>query len=690
MPKPNDAVVAELAARCDALAQEIAQDVSGLSPILLLDRAWWSKIPERFPETEADGLISLATLFEEDTARIRRIEYLQCLIASVPTQPSLLEDIPTEAWQALLEKISTFFEAQLEYAKAAYGQEHEERSGTYVPQLKLLLASRWIMVHGKRFPVHWRPFYLDTLLPFDSLFREVYGVSALHIVSELMKIHHRDTYQVFDAIRYQNALEDIVEASDDSPVSEEERHSALAELNQSKKMMRDFEFFDLTEACHLPDELLEDLTWRSGGCTDFYAGERMQGWLLKRWPTHERPLIEIQGRRYCYDNHVLSDRVFPTLRRSIRSRSEQLATRWDETQGQLAEDLAFGYLSRLVPGGRVTRNVHYNWQGSGYECDGVVVVGRLLIIVEVKGRKVAEVPPALMFDEFLESALKVIEEPVRQGKRLREAVRERGEVNLFDSAVRRERRSLGQLRAADFDRIYVVSVTLESVSEISTQIHRMGEIADAVGDVPTWSVSVDDLRVCADVFWDSDVFVHYLHERVRMARIPELAVIDEMDFMGLYMVDSSAGRNLKTLINDAGAELLIGTSASLVIYQYFTSVGPDGNLVPMEVPEMPGLVGHMWRVVVGSDGDQGALKGLLLDLGAEWQERLGDAIEIEWLRRRAEGVLDQYLLTESSVGQQSFVGAMARQVETNPSREGGQKRLSRLGVTKRGSCWSYV
>ena len=345
---PNGELIS-LAERSDALAQEIARSVARMSRILLLDRAWWSKMPERFPDTDESGRISFATLVNEDTARIRLIEYLQSVIVSIPADPDNLEETPNAEWQALISKVDELFRVQLDYTSARFGNKGGNEAGQLEQLFQWKLTSRWILVHGRRYPVHWRAFYIDVLLPFDSLIREVYGISGEHLVDELMKIHFSETYGVIDAIRHTKALEEVLDNDSGDYVTDEERSSVLYELSKFQKMFRNCEYFDLACICELPETLLDDLTWRSGQNKEFYGPGKMQGWLIKKWPTYDRPFVEIDGRRFCYDSHLLNDRVFTALRSAIRSRHSQFAERWDEIQGKVAEGLAFQYLQRLIP-----------------------------------------------------------------------------------------------------------------------------------------------------------------------------------------------------------------------------------------------------------------------------------------------------------------------------------------------------
>ena len=185
--------------------------------------------------------------------------------------------------------------------------------------------------------------------------------------------------------------------------------------------------------------------------------------------------------------------------------------------------------------------------------------------------------------------------------------------------------------------MYILGVTLESMNEVLTQFYKLAQLGVSAGDAPVCVVSVDDLRICADLFNDEIAFVHYLTQRVLIAQVETLEVLDETDYLALYSVDSASGRNVAKISQVADADLVVGAMAGLEVDQHFKSVSYGGKLPDFAMPEIGGLVGRMWRWLRSVSSENCALQWFILELGAPAQLDLGEALEAEWARRRMEG-----------------------------------------------------
>ncbi len=81
-------------------------------------------------------------------------------------------------------------------------------------------------------------------------------------------------------------------------------------------------------------------------------------------------------------------------------------------------------------------------------------------------------------------------------------------------AVRQGSAQVGELRRADFRHITICTVTIDPFTEIAAQVQHLRKIGvDVRASEPVWAVSIDDLRVYADVFEEPLVFLHYVEQR---------------------------------------------------------------------------------------------------------------------------------------------------------------------------------
>jgi hypothetical protein len=70
---------------------------------------------------------------------------------------------------------------------------------------------------------------------------------------------------------------------------------------------------------------------------------------------------------------------------------------------------------------------------------------------------------------------------------------------------------------------------------MAAQVQHLRKIGVDVGSEPVWAVSIDDLRVYADVFENPLVFLHYVEQRIEAFQSAVVQSDDEFDHLGLYL-----------------------------------------------------------------------------------------------------------------------------------------------------------
>ena len=131
---------------------------------------------------------------------------------------------------------------------------------------------------------------------------------------------------------------------------------------------------------------------------------------------------------------------------------------------------------------------------------------------------------------------------------------------MFD----RDRRQIGQLSKKDFRHITICPVTLGPFTEMAAQVQHLGKIGVDVGTEPVWAVSLNDLRVYADIFENPLLFLHYVEQRMQAFRSDVFQSDDELDHLGLYLKHNHYSTYAQEMHRESGARInFIGYRANV-------------------------------------------------------------------------------------------------------------------------------
>ena len=143
---------------------------------------------------------------------------------------------------------------------------------------------------------------------------------------------------------------------------------------------------------------------------------------------------------------------------------------------------------------------------------------------------------------------------------------------LFDV----DHREIGELSRRDFEHVTICAVTLDAFTELAAQVQHLKTIGIDVGPQPIWSVSINDLRVYADVFDNPLVFLHFVEERMRAFNSVIIRTEDELDHLGLYLKHNIHTQHAKNL-NPPGKLIWHGYRSG--VDRYFAKKLHDPNTV---------------------------------------------------------------------------------------------------------------
>jgi preprotein translocase subunit SecA len=547
-------VVAEI----DGLVSSIAGQIARLPPDRLLHRAWWE-----FAAIVV-GIGGKKAGETDQVAAIRMVDYVQSVIASIKPE-TYVEKVSDDDWNKLKADVTTLFHRlTLEYQMCltAHLKTHDPGLDMDLEAFRVRAEMLWLNVRGKRYQVHERQALLDILAPHSDVLVKLFGIDSAGLVDELDKVLAKLTRGAV------NAMEELVAFRDDTLDRLEELAEEHTELNLEAlrdKLFDDKELaarrekvggelfgvdlFDVGKNTALPHTLLDELSWSPGEDAEFFAPGDFSGWPLRIWPIMKRPFIRLDGRILCFDIFSLFDNIYRVLRRVIVQREPNYGSTWNDRQKAVSEEIPFTYFARLLPGARIYRPVYYRWAAGGgpaewHEADGLLVFDDHLLVIEVKAGAFTYTSPANDLPAHLNSLRNLLQAPARQGSRFIDYLESAAEVPIADA----DHNEVGRLRRGDFRHVTVCAMTLDAFTALAARAQHLTPLGIDVGQRAVWSLSIDDLRVYAELFDNPLIFLHFIEQRVRAGHSKHVDLNDEMDHLGLYVTENNYSQYAAELV----------------------------------------------------------------------------------------------------------------------------------------------
>ena len=248
----------------------------------------------------------------------------------------------------------------------------------------------------------------------------------------------------------------------------------------------------------------------------------------------DRPVIFLDSERaFATHGVVVFDAVFNYFDSLARADAFLRDSYARQVSGWMEEEAAH-YLKRLFPEDNVIANACYpdpDHPGGETEADVVVTWGPFLIVAESKGRKIDQ--DAFRGGEHkLKNAIsKNIEDAFSQTQRLVRALEANPTLTLKGKDTNRTVLVDGN----GLRRVMPISVTLQHLAGIPTQLAVTRKLGLFKGDAYPWSVSIDDLDVITRFAGSPDVFLHYIERRIAHQKLEIGLRGDELDIFGQYL-----------------------------------------------------------------------------------------------------------------------------------------------------------
>jgi hypothetical protein len=191
-------------------------------------------------------------------------------------------------------------------------------------------------------------------------------------------------------------------------------------------------------------------------------------------------------------------------------------------------------VTRLFPATSIICNATFpdpDNPGGETEADTVISWGPFLVVMESKGRRIAI--SAMRGDvQRLKSTIRTnIQDAFYQARRVVRILDRDGKIRFTERGTGRAL----EIAADHLQRVYPVSVTLQHLGSIPTQLARTQKIGLFKENAFPWSVSIDDLEVITRFAGSPDVFLHYIDRRLAHQNMETTLVADELNLFGQYL-----------------------------------------------------------------------------------------------------------------------------------------------------------
>jgi len=627
-------VVAEI----DNLVAEIADLIAHLPPDQLLHRAWWEFAMTVIPLKGKN--IDNA----ESAIAMRMIDYVQSVIVSVNPKKPYTTERNEEDWNRLKKNVETLFKrlaGEYQWYLTAHRQAQDPNLDMALEKFRFRAELFWMNVRGKRYQPHERQSLLDTLTPHLDVLVSLFGIDARTLVGELDKVLMKLTFGLGEAFTdmkcfQEDTCERLTKLAKDTGITDtEELRDRLFEdpdlAARRDKVIGELlglDLFDVEKITQLPKVLLSELTWSPGEEKEFFAPGEFCGWPLRVWPTMTRPFIRLEKRVLCFDIFTLFDNFYRVIQRVIFRLAPDYKETWNTRQNQVSEALPFIYFERLLPGAQVYRPIYYPWKVDNgptqwHEADGLVIYADHLFVIEVKAGAFTYTSPATDLSSHITSLENLVKSPASQGRRLVDYLESAVEVAIFDA----EHKEIGLLRSSDFRHITVCAITLDAFTELAARAQHLREIGIDVGQRPVWVLSIDDLRVCADIFDNPLIFLHFVEQRMRASCSKLVDLNDEMDHLGLYIVQNNYSQFADELVGSNNHTELTLNGYRTPIDEYYSSI-VRGDPLPLPKQEMPRRLTEIINFLASSTVPyRSKVASFLLDMAGDFRTKLNTGIE---------------------------------------------------------------
>ncbi|HYE12365.1 MAG TPA: hypothetical protein VEF53_19535, partial [Patescibacteria group bacterium] len=515
--------------RIDEKIQKIKNEISTCNPLMLLkftkDMAMLSHL-NKFSEFDYSN--------EENTV-IRAQEYIQSILVSTENHFNDTEsnEDQEKRWHSVLSDIEDLYKEFVYFYH--YWSAYKKDTGEFSDEMiHYIVESQMLyLVRGNRYQVfELEP--LKNLLPtHNDVLLELFGVTADQVIEGLVKLEYSMSQGLADAWmdmgkKYDEFCETVDMGADPDLAIEDARDlmNPIVEKIYGKALN------DITRVTGWDSRLIDALSFGLGDCNSFFDGSEFSGWPIIEMPTKKKPFIKIDGTAYGFDYYSLFDNIYRALQKEIFRIKPEYVDKWSKSQNLASENMVKDLFLKLLPGATAYTGNYYPVGNSlklMNENDLIIIYENYLFIIEIKAGSFPQTPPINDFDAHIKAYTKLAQEADSQCSRTIKYI-DGHQPALFYDAYKQKKFEIKSI--SEFKEIYSFSVTVDNFNDFAAKAEKLNFITLSS---KTIVISYDDLLAYENYFDSPIYFLHFLKQRKLAIDIPQIALNDELDHLGMYI-----------------------------------------------------------------------------------------------------------------------------------------------------------
>lgn len=281
------------------------------------------------------------------------------------------------------------------------------------------------------------------------------------------------------------------------------------------------------------ERILEHLSTRLGQNEAFCTPPEFAFWPLNDSVLNSCPIIKRAEAYYCYLPSTLGWHLKEILEKIVRECGDGEWNRYLKVRREYYERKAVEYLEKATGSDRVYRNLYYpDEKGERAELDGLIVFDERIFLIEVKGGRFSSSARRGSVDRLKSDLEGLIQEPFDQARRARDHLERAAPAVFCDE---RGREVIRLEKGKDFKEILCITVTAECLGGFATYLKMTKALGLLPADENPWAVYIHDLRVISELMESPSEFMHFLTQRLRAGTFEQVHIIDELDYLGVYI-----------------------------------------------------------------------------------------------------------------------------------------------------------
>lgn len=563
-------------------------------------------------------------IFEQGSVPYRPVEYLQSLIAATDYDNCAHvsnEDIERLAHQYLRD-YEELFDKSIEYL---FRQSQNPCSGRGIDRLTLE-AQLLHMVRGNRYRFLQVGYIRPLISVHEDEFLKLFGITSDDVVAGYEKLERALSSGRLEGFETLGKLFEKTCATgeaDFSNIPDEDSEAA------QKAAMEAFsvQHFNVARITGWPEEFIEALSFVPGEAHFFDIG-KMWYWPIVTLPIVDRPFITLHEKTYCFDYYSLTDNFYRAVQKAVLRTDPGYSEKWQERQKTASESMVRSILENMLPGCASYTDNCYGSKKHRNENDLLIRYRDALLVVEVKAGSFTDAPPMSDFESHINRYRELIEKSNSQCDQMRKYIRESSpSLVLYGESMHPK----ANLNISDISAIFCLSITIENINAFAARAEKLRFLNLTEG---VSCIAVDDLMTYKAYFDNPLEFLHFLKQREIASLNKRIALNDEFDHLGMYIVHNCYSLEIDSL--PEGEVFVAGYRDELD--RYFERVGTPLPQVDKPQQLMPSRFREIIDVLLSSGNPQAVrISSYLLDFSGEARQQLSDGVEMALQRQASTG-----------------------------------------------------